>query len=130
LIQQVISNLNVSIYEDDKKKNNPLMIAFTENGNDRSYKRLSGGTKAVVNICIRLAFSFIIMNRAKTNLQFIVLDEPFGSLDEENRTLIKGIFSLLSTFFKQIIVISHTDDINEFPNVIQVRKSIEGISYI
>ena len=130
LIQQVIPNLSVSIHEDDKKKSNPLVITFKENENDRSYKRLSGGTKSVANICIRLAFSFIIMNRAKTNLQFIVLDEPFGSLDEENRTLIKGIFSLLSTFFKQILVISHTDDINEFPNVIHVKKSIEGVSYI
>jgi DNA repair exonuclease SbcCD ATPase subunit len=130
LIQQVIPNINVKIYEDDKKKNNPLIIAFKENGNDRSYKRLSGGQKTVVNIAIRLAFSLVIMARAKTHLQFLCLDEPFGQLDSENRELIKGIFSMMSTFFKQIIIISHTDDINEFPNVLQVKKSVEGISYI
>lgn len=130
LIQQVLPNISVSIYEDDKKKNNPLVIAFKENGSERSYKRLSGGQKAVVNICIRLAFSLIIMSRAKVSLNFLVLDEVFSALDAENRELVKSIFPVLSSFFKQIILITHTEDLNEFPHLIQVKKSVDGISYI
>lgn len=127
LISEVIPNLSTSIYENDKGK---LIIGFIENGNDRSYSRLSGGQKAVCNICIRLAFSKVIMARARVHLEFLAMDEVLGSLDSENKELVKGVFSMISNYFKQIIVISHEDSVNEYPNLIQVKKTIEGISYI
>lgn len=129
LIQQILPEISVNLYEDASKKNKPLVISFFENGHYRSYKRLSGGQKTIVNVGIRLAFSKVIATRCKTYIGFIAMDEPFGALDEENRDLIKKVLTIISEYFKQILVITHTSDVNDFPNIITV-KSAHNISSI
>ena len=64
------------------------------------------------------------------SIDFIVLDEPFGALDEENRDLIKKIFAIMSQWFTQILVISHDDSIENFPNILRIGKTEEGMSYL
>ena len=130
IIQQIIPELSVKIYEDEEKKSSPLVIAFEENGKYRSYKRLSGGQKTIVNIGLRLGFSKIISERSKTNIECIILDEPFGALDEENREAVKKCLTSLLGYFRQVLVITHTDDINEFPNIITIYKDENNISWI
>jgi DNA repair exonuclease SbcCD ATPase subunit len=129
IIQQVIPELSVNIYEDDSKLKR-LIISFEFNGKERRYKRLSGGQRTVANIGIRLGFSQVIKRRADTNIELIVLDEPFGALDEENRELVKTVLAVVQEWFKQIIVISHVGGVETFPNVITVRYSPERGSYI
>ncbi|HRZ18483.1 MAG TPA: SMC family ATPase [Methanofastidiosum sp.] len=130
LIHEFYPNLNVKIYEDTAKKNLPIIIGFEKKGNYRSYKRLSGGQKTVANIAIRLGFSKVIALKTQTNIRFIVMDEPFGALDGENRNLIKKILTLISESFNQILVITHTEDSENFPNIITVRMTPDEISYI
>ena len=72
----------------------------------------------------------LITAKANTSIDFIVLDEPFGALDEENRDMIKQILSVMSQWFTQIIVISHDDSIENFPNLLKIGKTEEGNSYI
>ena len=91
---------------------------------------LSGGEKTIANIGVRLGYSQVITARANTSIDFIVLDEPFGALDEENRDLVKKIFAIMSQWFTQIIVISHDDSIENFPNVLRIGKTEDGVSYI
>jgi len=129
-IQHVIPNLCVKIYEDTSKKNSPIVIGFEKNGKYRSYKRLSGGQKTIVNIGLRLGFSKVISQQTMSNIQFIVMDEPFGALDEENRSMVKKILTLISEYFNQILVITHTEDAESFPNLITVRMNQDEISYI
>lgn len=130
LIHQILPEVSVTIYEDISKKAMPVVIGFEVNGKYRSYKRLSGGQRTIVNIGIRLGFSRIIAMQSQSNIKFIVMDEPFGSLDEENRSLIKKILTLISNYFNQILIITHTEDSDSFPNVINVRMSSEYKSYI
>lgn len=130
IIQHVIPNLVVKIYEDISKKNSPIVIGFEKNGKYRSYKRLSGGQKTIVNIGLRLGFSKVITQQTMSNIQFIVMDEPFGALDEENRTLVKKILTLISESFNQILVITHTEDAESFPNLITIHMDQNEISYI
>jgi len=130
LIQRIIPTLQVKFWEDLDKKTRKLMISFISNGFARSYDRLSGGEKTIVNIGVRLGYSQVITARAETSIDFIVLDEPFGALDEENRELVKKIFAIMSQWFTQILVISHDDSIENFPNILKIGKTEEGVSYI
>ena len=130
LIHQIMPEVSVTIYEDTSKKALPIIIGFEINGKYRSYKRLSGGQRTIVNIGIRLGFSRVISLQSKSNIKFIVMDEPFGSLDEENRSLVKKILTLISNYFNQILIITHTEDSDSFPNTINVRMSSDYISYI
>lgn len=120
-IHEIYPHISVKFYEDTDKKNNPLVIACLVDNMYSSYKRLSGGQKTVVNIGLRLGFSKVLMSKAQTQLQFLVLDEPFGSLDEDNRSIIKKVLTSLSSQFNQIFIITHTEDASDFPNVIQVK---------
>jgi len=129
-VQCAIESLSVKIYEDTSKKNSPIVIGFEKNGKYRSYKRLSGGQKTIVNIGLRLGFSKVISQQTQSNIQFIVMDEPFGALDEENRSLVKKILTLISEYFNQILVITHTEDAESFPNLITVHMNSDECSYI
>lgn len=130
LIQQVYPNFRISIYKDKTKKLEPLVFDFICDGRSREYDRLSGGQKTVADICLRLGFSKTLMDISNTKINFICLDEPFESLDEYNRELIKQILMFESKTFSQIIIISHTPDARDFEHTIHVRMSADNISYI
>jgi len=129
IIHQILPEISVDIYVDDSKAKK-LIIGFNVDNKPRSYKRLSGGQQTIVNIGLRLGFSKVIKKRAKTNIGFVVLDEPFGVLDEYSKTLVRRMLTLMLDWFEQVIAISHVDSIKEFPNIITVRFSPEKISYI
>ena len=129
IIKQIIPNMSVKIYEDDSKLKR-IVIGFEIDGKSRSYKRLSGGQRTIANIALRLGFSKIIQARAKSHIGFVVLDEPFGALDEKNRELISRMLTVMLQWFKQILVISHVDNIKDFPHVICVGMTSDGVSYI
>ncbi len=46
---------------------------------------ISGGEEDIANLALRLAISQMIADRAGQPLSLLVLDEIFGSLDEERR---------------------------------------------
>jgi len=127
LIQKILPEISVNMYEDEGGK---LQIDFTTDGVKRSYKRLSGGQKTVVDIGLRLGFSHVITTRTACHMGLIVLDEPFGALDTKNRTLVERVLSSLTQMFTQILVISHVGNIEVYPHVITVRMNSDNISYI
>lgn len=129
-INQCDPTLKVRFYEDTTKKSHPLVIDTLSNNKVRSYKRLSGGQKVIVSLGIRLGFSKIIMKKAKTRLQFLVLDEPFGALDQNNRNEVKKILASLTQQFKQIFIITHTNDLADCPNLITVHMDANKCSRI
>ena len=122
ILQEILPSVYVDIEEDSSKKNRPLKIQFTYDGCKRSFKGLSGGEQMVVSIALRLGFSQVICDYASTAIQAIVLDEPFGPLDESSREEVKNMLSFLDRYFKQVFIISHTTDIHDFPNLIKVIR--------
>ena len=128
LIAQVLPEISTLIYED--QSSGKLFIDFLVDNVKRSYKRLSGGQKTVVDLGLRLGFSQVIMKRCASHIGFIVLDEPFGALDIRNRQLVDSLLIQLSRVFNQILVISHVGDMDVYPNIITVRMNSENISYI
>lgn len=81
---------------------------------DGQYKPVvSGGEEDIVNLCIRLAISQMIADRAGQPLSLLILDEVFGSLDAMRREGVLEKLQALKSRFDQIILISHIEAIHD-----------------
>ena len=74
---------------------------------------ISGGEEDILNLCVRLALSQMLAERAGHQFSLLVLDEIFGSLDEQRRMNVLALLERLSARFEQILVISHFEEIKE-----------------
>jgi exonuclease SbcC len=82
---------------------------------------ISGGEEDVANLALRLAISQMIAERAGQPLSLLVLDEIFGSLDEERRAAVVDLLRSLADRFPQVILITHIDSVRDgFDRVIRV----------
>jgi len=94
-------------------------------------ERFSGGEEDLANLCIRLAISEIITERAGSVFQFIILDEIFGSQDQIRKQNIIKALNSFSSKFRQIFLITHVEDIKHFTeHTITVSEDESGISTI
>ncbi len=102
-----------------------------DNGELYDINRFSGGEEDLANLCLRLAISEIITERAGGVFNFIILDEIFGSQDKIRRQNIMKSLNALSSKFRQIFLITHVDDVkNDMENIINVFENEDGISLI
>jgi exonuclease SbcC len=102
-----------------------------DNGTAFGIERFSGGEEDLVNLCLRLAISEVITERAGGAFNFIILDEIFGSQDTFRRQNIMKALNSLSSKFRQIFLITHVDDVkNYMENIIYVTENENGISTI
>ncbi|MBD3234673.1 MAG: AAA family ATPase [candidate division Zixibacteria bacterium] len=88
-------------------------LLIEDNGSKYEIERFSGGEKDIANLCLRLAISELAWENRDTTFSFIVLDEIFGSLDNERREAVLNALGKLKQRFKQIFVITHLEDIKD-----------------
>jgi exonuclease SbcC len=82
---------------------------------------LSGGEEDVANLALRLAISQMIAERAGQPLSLLVLDEIFGSLDDDRRAAVLELLRSLADRFPQVILITHIDTVRDgFDRIIRV----------
>ncbi|MGH7509210.1 MAG: AAA family ATPase [Gemmatimonadales bacterium] len=82
---------------------------------------ISGGEEDVANLALRLAISQMIAERAGQPLSLLILDEIFGSLDEDRRSAVVELLRSLADRFPQVILITHIDSVREgFDRVVRV----------
>jgi exonuclease SbcC len=94
-------------------------------------ERFSGGEEDLANLCLRLAISEVITERAGGLFNFIILDEIFGSQDMTRQQNIMKALNGLSSKFRQILLITHIEDIkNHVENIILVKETENNISSI
>jgi exonuclease SbcC len=87
---------------------------------------LSGGEEDVVSLALRLAISQMIAERAGQPLSLLVLDEIFGSLDEDRRTSVIDLLRHLADRFPQVILITHIESVRDgFDRVLRLRYDVE-----
>lgn len=102
-----------------------------DNGTAYSIERFSGGEEDLANLCLRLAISEVITERAGGTFNFIILDEIFGSQDTFRRQNIMKALNGLSSKFRQIFLVTHIDDIKNYvENIIYVNEDESGISTV
>lgn len=83
---------------------------------------ISGGEQDIVMLSLRLALSQLIRAKSGQPFGLLILDEVFGSLDEERRQSVMEQLRVLSDMFQQVLVISHIEGINEAADrVIEVQ---------
>ena len=104
-------------------------LLIYDNGQAYGIERFSGGEEDLANLCLRLAISEVITERAGGVFNFIILDEIFGSQDYIRRHNIMKALNLLSSKFRQIFLITHVDDVKEdMENIISVIENEDGNS--
>jgi exonuclease SbcC len=88
---------------------------------------ISGGEQDIANLCLRLAISQMIAERAGQSFSLLILDEVFGSLDESRRQNVVELLRGLQDRFEQVIVITHIEQVREgLDRVISVRYDEES----
>ncbi|REK69296.1 AAA family ATPase [Paenibacillus paeoniae] len=99
-------------------------------GQLRDVKTLSGGEKFNASLCLALGMTDVIQShQGGVSIETMLIDEGFGSLDEES--LHKAVAALvdLQKAGRMIGVISHVAELKEaFPACLEVSKSREGFS--
>lgn len=83
---------------------------------------ISGGEEDIANLALRLAISQMIAERAGQPLSLLILDEIFGSLDDDHRAAVVELLRSLADRFPQVILITHVDTVREgFDRIIRVN---------
>ena len=121
--------LTQAAYKDKKRSDlkETLDIQIMDGSGVRDYEMFSGGEAFRVNFAIRLALSKVLSHRKGARLQTLVIDEGFGSQDNQGRQrLIEAINSVKSDFAK-VLIITHLDELKDaFQTRIEVSKTENG----
>ena len=100
------------------------IATITEDGEPKPV--ISGGEEDVASLALRIAISQMIADRKGHPLTLLVLDEIFGSLDEDRRNSVLDTLRNLTDFFPQVILITHIESVQEgFDRVIHLIYDVE-----
>jgi DNA repair exonuclease SbcCD ATPase subunit len=109
-----------------KKRAQELEILCDDgSGVEEDVRFNSGGTRAIVGSAIRLAASAMLTRLRSSRSAWAIVDEPFGSLDVENREQLARTFAgmLGSVGLEQALIVSHDPALlTALPNRIVVDK--------
>lgn len=99
-----------------------ILIDFKNEEQPRKIESLSGSELTIAIISIRLAMIELRKEISNKNTSFIILDETFGALDEDNKDLALDILNDLSKKFEQILCVSHLELGKVLPNVYEISR--------
>ncbi len=104
-----------------------LDILIGDTFGTRAYELFSGGEAFRIDIALRLALTKLLAEQTGGQIEFLVIDEGFGSQDDSGKDNIIQIIHKLENFFRLIIIITHVDSLKEtFPDRLLVRKGPLG----
>ncbi len=107
-----------------------LDIIISDEMGEREYSLYSGGETFRVNFAVRLAISKLLTRRAGAKLQFLVIDEGFGTQDAPGRARLVEAIDTIKDDFEKIVVITHIEELKEeFPVRIEVSKNSAGSTF-
>lgn len=104
-----------------------LDIKIADNAGIRPYELFSGGEAFRIDFALRIAVSTLLAQRAGTSLQTLIIDEGFGSQDEEGLQCITNTLHKIQDTFAKIIIVSHLPNMkDQFPVHFIIDKSSHG----
>lgn len=93
----------------------------------RPYELFSGGEAFRIDFALRIAISKLLARRAGTALQTLIIDEGFGSQDEEGLSHIMDALHIIQNDFSKVIIVSHLNAMkDQFPVHFVVEKGAQG----
>ena len=117
----------------DLEKDYSLTVYY--DGNYYPISRFSGGEKDLINVCLRVGISRVLVSlsaqKSFARVQSLFLDECFGSFDMERRRNLLAALNQLRKYFAQIVLITHIEEIKEaLPEAFLVEELEDGSSII
>lgn len=104
-----------------------LDINISDGRATRDYATFSGGEAFRVNFAIRLALSRLLARRAGAQLRTLIIDEGFGSQDNQGRERLVQAIHAIQDEFDLILVITHIEELKEaFPVRLEITKTPDG----
>ncbi|MCL4361217.1 SMC family ATPase [Candidatus Dependentiae bacterium] len=104
-----------------------LDIKISDPAGIRSYEMFSGGEAFRIDFALRIAISKLLAKRAGTALETLIIDEGFGSQDEEGLSNIMDMIHKIQDYFAKIIIVSHLPILKEqFPAHFVISKGSTG----
>ncbi len=93
----------------------------------RPYELFSGGETFRIDFALRIAISKLLARRAGTSLQTLIIDEGFGSQDEEGLSRLMDAIHKIQDNFCKVIIVSHLPALkDQFPVHFVVTKGLQG----
>ena len=127
---ELFDSLTDGKYSEIELDENYNLIVY-DNGSPYTIERFSGGEEDLANLCVRLAISEVITQRAGSMFNFIILDEIFGSQDSIRKQNIIRALNSFSSKFRQIFLITHIEEVKNFmENSMTVFEEESGVSKI
>lgn len=104
-----------------------LDIKISDQAGIRAYELFSGGEAFRIDFALRIAISKLLARRSGTALQTLIIDEGFGSQDEEGLGLIMDALHKIQDDFSKIIIVSHLPTMkDQFPVQFIIEKGVQG----
>jgi exonuclease SbcC len=104
-----------------------LDILIADARGTRAYETYSGGEAFRINFAIRLALAKLLAQRAGAALQLLIVDEGFGSQDNEGCDRLIAAINAIASDFACILTVTHIPHLKEaFQARIEVNKTQQG----
>lgn len=104
-----------------------LDIQISDSAGVRPYEMFSGGEAFRIDFALRIAISKLLARRAGTALQTLIIDEGFGSQDEDALGRLMDALYAVQHDFAKVIIVSHLQAMKDnFPVHFIVEKRPEG----
>jgi exonuclease SbcC len=104
-----------------------LDILIADSHGTRPYETYSGGEAFRVNFAIRLALARLLAQRSGMALQMLIIDEGFGTQDQEGCGRLISAIEAIADDFACILAVTHIPHFREaFQTRIDILKTEEG----
>ena len=95
---------------------------------ERIYETFSGGEQLRIDFAIRFALAELLARRAGSRIDFLCVDEGFGSQSDEYLPLVIEAVKSVASRFGMVLVISHVKQVQEaFEQTIVFRPDGESV---
>lgn len=106
-----------------------LDIVIADASGTRAYETYSGGEAFRINFSVRLALAKLLAQRSGTSLQMLIVDEGFGTQDNEGCNRLVGAINAIASDFACILTVTHMPQFKEaFQTRIEIQKGDNGSS--
>ncbi|MFX0084226.1 MAG: AAA family ATPase [Candidatus Hodarchaeota archaeon] len=109
--------LSVSLETQRESRTGDILDTFEikvkDNLAERKYSSYSGGERFIIDFAIRMGLSILLSRRKGFNIETVIIDEGFGSLDSNNQyTILHAISKTITKYhLKKVILITHVEEI-------------------
>lgn len=104
-----------------------LDILIGDSVGTRAYELFSGGEAFRIDIAVRIGLTKLLTEHTHGSVDFLVIDEGFGSQDDAGCDNIVQIIHQLEQYFHLMLIITHVDQLKEtFPDRLVIKKGPHG----